>query len=261
LFYKPPIIIVWEELQPMPYEFATEDLDYSDYAGGRVIYSLPGLPAFPVRLASEMFQRARQHLAPGRVRLYDPTCGGAYHLAALGLLHGAEIDTILASDVDARALELARRNLGLLSREGLEQREVEIRGLLEQYGKPSHSEALESIGRLRARLEETEPVSTRVFQANALDRAALRRELSGEEIQLILCDIPYGQLSEWRPAESQPESGRSSIWQMLDALLSLLPSGAILAIAANKAQKIAHEGYQRVERFQVGKRQVILLTK
>ena len=43
----------------MPYLFATQDQDYADFASGRVIYNAPGMPAFPVRLASEMFQRAR----------------------------------------------------------------------------------------------------------------------------------------------------------------------------------------------------------
>lgn len=41
----------------MPYRFATERRDYSDYASGKVFYALPGCPAFPVRLASEIFQR------------------------------------------------------------------------------------------------------------------------------------------------------------------------------------------------------------
>ncbi len=74
----------------MPYLFATEDKNYMDYASGRVIYNLPGLPAFPVRLASEIFLRAVRHLnlktSHQRIVLYDPTCGGAYHLTALGML-------------------------------------------------------------------------------------------------------------------------------------------------------------------------------
>jgi antitoxin HigA-1 len=31
----------------MPYRFATEKNDYSDYAGGHVFYGTPGQPAFP----------------------------------------------------------------------------------------------------------------------------------------------------------------------------------------------------------------------
>jgi hypothetical protein len=47
---------------------------------------------------------------------------------------------------------------------------------------------------------------------------------------------------------------------MLDALLPNLDPGTVLALAADKSQKIAHEGYRRLERFQIGKRQVTLLT-
>jgi len=36
----------------MPYRFATERRDYSDYSSGRVFYGAPGYPAFPVRLVS-----------------------------------------------------------------------------------------------------------------------------------------------------------------------------------------------------------------
>ena len=90
----------------MPYHYATVDLDYSDYSGGRVLYSLPGYPAFPVRLATEIFQRAQKILGLSRpLTFYDPTCGGAYHLTALGFLHGGSLRAILASDVDDIALD------------------------------------------------------------------------------------------------------------------------------------------------------------
>ncbi len=247
----------------MPYQFATEDQDYSDYAGGRVLYSLPGLPAFPVRLASEIFLRARVALgaAPGeRLTLYDPTCGGATHLAALGFLHGNDISAIHASDVDPRALALAHRNLGLLSPAGLQRREEEIRELMEQFGKDSHAEALRSISALRERSQNQPPIRTRIFQANAMDAQALQKELNGETIHLVISDVPYGQLSAWQvPAGSEP-AVHSPIWLMLDALRSVLVQNAVVAIAADKAQKVAHEGYRRIERFQVGKRRVWLLA-
>lgn len=245
------------KIKPMPYGFATENIDYSDYAGGRVLYSAPGAAAFPVRLVSEIFQRARQHFEPRRLTVYDPTCGGAYHLAALGFLHGDTIEAILASDANEGVLPLAGRNLGLLLSEGLARRAEELSALYRQYGKESHAAALRSAAALSESLKRFAPIRTRLFQANALDPHALTEHLSGETIDLVISDVPYGQLTGWvLPAES---TAPAPLWQMLDALLPVLSQGSLVCIAADKHQKAAHEGYQRVERFQIGKRQVVLL--
>ena len=72
----------------MPYGFATQRRDYSDFASGRVFYGLPGFPALPIRLASEMFASALAFRAclGSRFTVCDPCSGGAYHLATLGYL-------------------------------------------------------------------------------------------------------------------------------------------------------------------------------
>jgi 23S rRNA (guanine2535-N1)-methyltransferase len=58
------------------YRYAAEKEGYADYSSGHVLRSAPGFPAFPVRLASEVFQRAVA-LRPGSspVALWDPCCG------------------------------------------------------------------------------------------------------------------------------------------------------------------------------------------
>ena len=111
----------------MQYKYATEPQDYSDLASGRVFYSLPGHPAFPVRLASEIFQRciaSRETIYKDSspCTLYDPCCGAAYHLSVLGYLHGKHIQEIIASDINEKAVALAGRNLGLLSVAGMDKR-------------------------------------------------------------------------------------------------------------------------------------------
>lgn len=244
----------------MPYQFAIQDQDYTDFASGSVLYNLPGAPAFPIRLASEIFQRARGHMQQRRrLTLYDPTCGGAYHLTALGFLHGEQIGAILASDVDEGILDLAKRNLGLLSEEGIRHREREIQEMLDRYGKESHVAALRSAAALHHALAKFAPIAARAFLANATDRAAIQQRLAGEPVDLVFSDIPYGQLSKWRLSDSVRDDSRSPLWHMLDSLRPILSGDALVAIAADKSQKIAHEGYRRVERFQIGKRQVALL--
>lgn len=155
----------------MPYRFATDQTDYSDCSSGRVFYGKPGHPAFPVRLASDVFQRcvdvlrADGHLGP--YAIYDPCCGGAYHLSTLAYLHWRDIREITGSDVDADALALARQNLSLLTIEGLDRRIAEIAQMLQSYGKPSHEAALASAQGFRARVAElskshlVRPVSSR----------------------------------------------------------------------------------------------------
>ncbi len=245
----------------MPYRFATQDQDYSDFSGGRVLYSLPGYPAFPVRLSSEIFQRAVRHLdrSPARLHVYDPTCGGAYHLTALGLLHGEQIQTISASDVDEGAVRLARRNLSLLQPDGMQRREDEIRRMYAEYGKPSHADALRSTAVLRDLLQDKPAIETHVFEADALDPAAVERGLQGAKVDLVISDIPYGQMSGWVRSQTRCEEATSPPYQMLEALLGVLAPQAVAAMAADKAQKIAHPAYERVEHFKLGKRQVVVL--
>ncbi len=246
----------------MPYLFATQDQDYSDFSSGRVLYSQPGAPAFPIRLASEIFQRALRWMKlERRLCLYDPTCGGAYHLTTLGLLHGEVLRQILASDVSENVLGLAQRNLSLLTQAGLARREQEIQAMLAAYGKNAHTEALHSLSNLRQRLAELPEIKTRVFQANALDAGELLTGLAGDPVDLVISDIPYGQLSHWQPGSSSlADAARAPVQQMLEALLPVLSNKAVVAIASDKQQKVAHAAYRRLEHFKLGKRQVVLLS-
>src|ERR1041384_7122595 len=162
----------------MPYQYETTSPDYSDLASGRVFYSLPGHPAFPIRLASEIFQRclARRAIIYENTTpctLYDPCCGAAYHLSVLAYLHRSHIQEISASDIDEKAVTLANRNLGLLNVEGLDRRIDEITSMLEQYHKESHKEALASAHNLKNRIigwGQEGSLVTRVFQSSATDR-------------------------------------------------------------------------------------------
>jgi hypothetical protein len=239
----------------MQYKYATELVDYSDFASGRVLYSLPGHPAFPVRLASEIFQRCmaiRGDSSP--YVLYDPCCGAAYHLSVLGYLHGKQIQEILASDVDEKAVALASQNLGLLTPAGLDRRIDQISELLKQYGKESHAEAWASAQKLRSQLPST-LLKTKAFRASATDSAAMLENIKPNSVDLVLTDVPYGQGSSWADAEGS----LNPLWSMLEALYPILSAAAIVAVISDKGQKAGHEHYQRMEHFQVGKRRVAIL--
>lgn len=247
----------------MQYKYEKELKNYADLASGRVFYSLPGHPAFPIRLASEIFQRciaAREAIygETGSCRLYDPCCGVAYHLSVLAYLHGEHIREILASDIDEKAVALAKRNLGLLSVAGIDQRIGEITSMLEQYRKESHKEALKSAYLIRDKISDLAQIrslDTSVFQADATDQEAIQASRPPGSVDVVFTDIPYGLHSRWQGAEALPNPAGS----VLEALLGILSPSSIVAIASSKQQKVSHENYQRIEQFQIGKRRVVLL--
>lgn len=250
----------------MQYKYATEQQDYSDFSSGRVFYSLPGHPAFPIRLASEIFQRCLAHREAIHglstpVTLYDPCCGAGYHLSVLAYLHGERIREVIGSDIDEKAVALAQRNLGLLHMDGLDQRMDEITKMFERYGKGSHQDALRSASVLKKKLSTLtakHSLETRTFQANAFGGKEITNNIRPKSVDIIFTDVPYGLHSHWRDSDSNDPL--NPLNSMLDALIDVLSPTSVVAIASDKQQKISHAGIQRLEQFRTGKRRVVILS-
>ncbi len=243
----------------MEYKFASEYTNYTDLASGRVFYSLPGHPAFPVRLASEIYQRCLAMRGKGSspCTIYDPCCEAAYHLSVIAYLHWDSVCQVIGSDINEKAVQLAGRNLGLLTPAGMERRSREISAMARLYGKESHKFALESITRMQEQVDQltaVRPMQTRVFRADATDAASLREGLQDTIIDMVITDIPYGQNSQWEQTRAP-----DPVWAMLEALLSFVSPLSVVVLASDRQQKIAHERYQRLEKIQIGKRQVVFL--
>jgi 16S rRNA G966 N2-methylase RsmD len=243
----------------MEYKFAPEHTDYSDLAGGHVFYSLPGHAAFPVLLASDIYQRGLEYRGKGSspCTIYDPCCGAAYHLSVIAYLHWDSVCRVVCSDINEKAVQLAERNLGLLTPTGMERWGREISAMVRLYDKESHKGALESLTRMQEQVNQltaVRPIQTRVFQADATDAASLRAGLQDTLIDMVITDIPYGSHSQW--VETQAVDPAHA---MLEALFSFLSPKSILVVASDKQQKIAHEKYRRLEKLQIGKRQVVFL--
>ncbi len=246
----------------MPYRHALDRPDYSDLASGKVLLAASGHPAFPVRLASEIFQRCMAIREAGgltgRVALYDPCCGAAYHLTVLGILHRSSIRTITASDIDPEVIRLAERNLGLLSASGLDRRREELEAMHREFGKPSHQAALAAAARLRKMCVEqsvSSPIETRVFTADALEKSDATRFPPAAPVDIVFTDVPYGRHSQWRDVSgSHPDP----VWQLLENLRAVLQPAGIAAVVSDKGQKTAHDGYDRMARFSIGKRMAFI---
>ena len=249
----------------MTYHFTPSNVDYSVFSPGGVLYSLPGHPAFPVRLASEIFQVSASYLSSAGhsapYQLYDPCCGGAYHLTILGFIHLGAFRSIFASDINPDAVSLAARNLSLLTPAGLEQRRAQIEQLLNQYGKASHREALRHARMLADLLDENpQPPVLNAFQANAFETGEILRQLNGMQPDLVITDIPYGNQSAWAEAISSPESNPPT-WRMLEALHQVLSPQSVVSVASDKSQKIAHPGFRQLRRMKIGHRQIVFLSR
>jgi 23S rRNA (guanine2535-N1)-methyltransferase len=250
----------------MEYKYTQAHESYEMYAAGGVFYSAPGLTAFPVRLAVEVFRRCQAIRAArgerGPAVVYDPCCGGAYHLATMAFFNWDQIAGIYCSDIDEDALGVAARNLSLLTPDGMDRRMAELTSLYQQHGKASHEAALKHAEQLRQHLAEAvrhHPLATHLFRADATDAAALAAALPGVKVDIVLTDIPYGRLAEWGAGSQALLHGADPVHQLIESLLPVLSDNAVLAVAAAKKVKFAHDSYSRLARLQVGTRQIVIL--
>lgn len=247
----------------MEYRYC-EDRSWEDFSSGRVLRGAGGAPNFPVRLGCELYRRALSHCEKKeKIRLYDCCCGGGYLLTVLGLLNQGTISRIYASDIDERVLETARKNLSLLSRDGMEKRMEELRQLLSLYGKPSHEQAVASAERLAGLLEREIPCT--VFQADA------GRPLNpGEEIDILITDVPYGELTAWESQEKTPgEEARTEqdgkepdgLNRLIRNLTGCFGEKTLFVIITDKGQKLRMDGLTVLEKGNVGKRRFYIFRK
>lgn len=248
----------------MPYLFARHNRDFSDFASGRVFYNAPGHPAFPVRLGSEIIQACHayrcHHGMDEPFVLYDPVCGGAYLLSVMGFLHWERIRMLVGSDIDGKILKTAEKNLGLLTLDGIGKRILELKNMRRAYGKQSHLDALRSAQLLKNQLIknlQNHSLETYAFQADVFNTQSLQEHLAGFPVDVVIADIPYGKHSSWYLPTNVIFN---PINYLLESILPLLSEGAVVAMATDKSVKVENTNYERIRQFQMGKRQVFLLT-
>src|SRR5690554_5981977 len=117
----------------MEYKYGKND-NYEDFSAGRVIYNAKGMTNFPVRLAQEIYGRCLQYSPKKRnICLYDCCCGGGYLLTVLGFLNQDTIGKIIGSDINMEMLDIAKKNLSLLTAEGINNRILEIEQMIASY--------------------------------------------------------------------------------------------------------------------------------
>lgn len=178
--------------------------------------------------------------------VYDPCCGGGYSLTVLGFMNADVVEKIFGSDIDARMIDVASKNLALLSKYGLKKRFSEIKDLYDLYGKPSHKDALQSIGRFKDMLKRDIPAE--VFIADCT------KKLPQISPDIIITDIPYGNLVTWHTQSNGP------IYDMLQQLAAISHKDTVLAISMDKKQKVSHPAWIRKKKQIIGKRKFEIYT-
>ncbi|MBR8744378.1 rRNA methyltransferase [Nocardiopsis sp. MG754419] len=233
----------------MTYRYAIERADHSALASGHVLRSAPGFPGFPVRLASELLQRARVHLEGDRARLWDPCCGSGYLVSVLGLLHRDLITHVRATDVDADAVGIAARNLELLTVEGLTERERELRRSARDFGRIAFVERAEAARDLAAGLTV---MGGDLPHASAVaDVFTLTEPVDAD---LVVTDVPYGELTHW-----EGDAPQDPVHGLLAAMGRVLPSRAVVVVTARTRRVRLPEGVRALERVKVGNRAAVLV--
>lgn len=216
------------------------NLNYEDYASGRVLYHGNGVPNFPVRLINEIYGRCLEYSGKEKnISIYDCCLGGGYSLTVLGFLNQDTISQIYGSDIDENMLVIAGKNLSLLSMNGIEERIRELKELYELYGKESHFQATESAKRLRKALKgniEADIFKADVFKPIDIDIVP----------DIIITDVPYGDLVEWQ--------GGDNVGRMMESLCNISDGSTIIAVIMDKKQKISNDRLVRLEKNIVGKR-------
>ena len=137
----------------MEYKYG-QNQNYEDFSSGRVLYHGEGMTNFPVRLAQEIYGRCLEYSPKkSHITLYDCCCGGGYLLTVLGFLNQDSIGKIIGSDINEEILHTARKNLSLLTLEGIDKRIKELEEMILNFEKQSHIDAKNSAIRLKSMIK------------------------------------------------------------------------------------------------------------
>lgn len=250
----------------MNYKFNVKKENYALLASGSVLYSLPGQPAFPIRLSSEIYQRCAEILKGKNIdppySVYDPFCGSGYLITTLGVLHGNQISDLIASDISETAVELAQRNLNLLTNAGLDLREQELDKLYNAFHKESHLEAIEKIKQIRTEfvITQTEKIVKKVFQANALMKDSIELHIPVSSIDIVISDLPYGNQTNWFLEDKFSNRQTDPINAFLETIRHFVKfSGLVVLITQNKIKFSEIPNFSKKQQFKLGHRHIYII--
>lgn len=237
----------------MQYKYLKEKENYESYAAWRVLYSAFWAAPFPVRLIDEIFQRTCDLLGKkDNLRMLDPCIGSWYMMTVLGFLHYRQITSIDWSDTNESMIEFAKKNLHLLTKDGIEKRISELKNTANKSEKQSHIEAMRDGEILKQRIvdwwDHTIKTECKIWSIDKIESL-----FQGNAYDIIIFDSPYGNLTSWE--------WDISIDKMYISLSNLLTTWGVLVIVSDKSIKFnVLEWYQK-KILNHGKRRITFIKK
>lgn len=246
----------------MIYKFENKRKNYSAFASGSVLKSFPGQPAFPVRLASELFQRSTEILNRAGINLpytlYDPFSGSGYLITSLGFIHGNSLSKIFGSDIELETVNTANDNLNLLTEAGLKRRNSELQKLYNQFEKKSYLDAIKNAEYLAEKYlsSHLQSIPKQVFQADAFNKLSIEKYISLNSIDIVITDVPYGNQTEWVVPNDLLSNGNSHVNLFLNTIKHFMkPKGLVVLTSQSQRISIVDDWFQK-HHFKVGHRHV-----
>lgn len=226
--------------------------DHSDLASGAVLHSRPGQPAFPVRLARELFARAQHHRRPSHpVTVWDPCCGSAQLLVTLGLTERRHLNGLVGSDTADEALALAAKNAPLVTMRGLVARSDELRAAAHRHGRQSHTEAAQASLRLARTLDQDGgDLPIELHRANALDPTDVEQVAARAQPDIVIADLPHGRMTSWVSPTGEPDPQA----KFANTIASILPGNAIIVLISRSRGSPLPPGTRALDRLRAGHR-------
>jgi len=163
--------------------------------------------------------------------------------------------------VNPAAVQLARRNLSLVTPAGLTQRASDLDELAQRYGKLSHREAAATARRLARDLLSSVAPETHVVEADATNPGEFLCSTRGFTFDIVIADVPYGRTVEWQ--------GRAGATESTDAISSLLRATAQIVtehgqwaiVTPARVSTQIPEGFTRCRRRRIGHREVHIINR
>jgi 23S rRNA (guanine2535-N1)-methyltransferase len=150
---------------------------------------------------------------------------------------------------------LSRRNLRLLTGEGLGERAAELTDLADRFDKPSYEAKAAAAARLARQLTRTGgDVPSVAGVADAFDSGQLVPVLGGRTPQMVITDVPYGEQTDW----AGPAVG-AGVPGMARAVASVVPAETVIIVAVRGRRVPLGDVVPPVQRFKVGTRSVAIV--